>query len=153
MNIIKTPAQIQRRWDMILCRLISTKIRHKEAYYDIARFAIGCRFEGSRRELHIFVIGLNLERMVEFTKWKNVIGHYSKDDFKQAIGKHNSKFVSDCYKIGPPMVLLQIEDYKWKDLSSERVMILERQTQEESHVYASKGGCGVGTCSDWKRVK
>lgn len=153
MKLVKSAAEIQRKWDMILCRFITTKIRHKEAYYDIARFALGCRFEGSRRELHIFVVGLELERLVEFTKWKNVIGRYAKDDFKHAIGKHSNQFVTDCFTLGPPVVMMQIQKYKWKDLSAERVMLLERFTRDDSHTYKSKSGIGVGSCSDWLTVK
>ena len=153
MKIIKTKAQIQRRWDMILCRFLSTKIRHKEAYYDIARFALGHGFDGSRKELHIFVIGLELDRMVEFTKWKSVIGKLAKDDFKNAIAKHSQRFISDIYKLGPPIVMMQINEYKWKDLTLEMVMLQERRTQDTSHTYASKSGIGAGKCSDWQTVK
>jgi hypothetical protein len=153
MKIIKTTAEIQRKWDMILCRFIATKIRHKEAYYDIARFALGHGFNGSRSELHVFVVSLGLERLVEFTKWKNVIGHYAKDDFMHAIGKHSQKFLNDCFKLDPPIVMMQIEEYKWKDLASERVMLSERRTCDNSHTYASKSGIGAGKCSDWLTVK
>ena len=152
-KLVKTKQEIQRKWDSILCRFLKTKIRHKEAYYDIARYAIGERFDGSRRDLHIFVISLGLDRMVEFTKWENKIGRYARDDFKHAISAHCKAFVDDVYRIGAPFVLIDINKYRWKDLSSKREMLKERQIQETSHTYDSKSGCGVGSCSDWQRVK
>ena len=153
MKIVKTKAEIQRKWDMILCRYITTKIRHREAYYDIARFAIGHRFEGRRAELHRLVIELELDRMVEFTKYKGRIGKSAKNDFRDAILRHNADFIADCYAHSSPVVMMQINDYKWKDLSNEREMLKERWIEESDHTYSSKSGCGVGRCSDWLTVK
>ena len=150
-KITKTKKEIQRKWDSILCRCLKTKIRHREAYYDIARYAIGERFTGNRRDLHMFVVSLELDRMVEFTKWKNKIGQYAKDDFRLAIAAHCKEFIDDLFAVGPPFVLIDIVKYKWRDLSSKREMLQERRVQESCHTYASKSS--IGNCSDWQRVK
>lgn len=150
-TIVKTPKEIQRKWDNILCRSVKTSIRHRESYYDIARFAIGEAFRGTREELQNFVISLKLNRMVEFTKYKNTIGHLTKNDFRYAIKRHNKRFINDLYLLGAPIVLITINNYGWKDLSEERIQLSERLTNESDYTYISKSS--EKHCSDWKTIK
>lgn len=152
-KIVKSKAQIQNKWDSMICRSFKTGMRLKEAYYEIARFSTGKRFDGSREQLQRFVIDLEIKRLTEITKYKGCMGGRARSDFKLAIKAHCPELYEDLFSIGPILVLLDIEKYKWRSLAHKRVMMQERRTQDAQHTYSSKSGCGVGQCSDWKTVK
>ena len=119
-EIIKTKEQIQNKWDTMLCRFYQHKLRFKESYYEIARFAIGKPFVGDRQELQVFVISLELKRFVEYVGYRPNLGSKAMNDFRYAINRHNKKFIDDCFRLGPLFVKLDIDSYKWKDLTHKR---------------------------------
>jgi len=152
LEIVKTEKQIQNKWDSMLCRWVTTKMRLKESYYEIARFATGTAFRGSRKELQLFVIGLDLKRFIEIMPRKAM--QLARHDMKNAMSAHCKRFVADLYRIGAIDVLLNIESYNWEDLTHKRVMIKEAPVfiARCSSQFDRKGGIGKN-CSDWGTVK
>ena len=150
MKVTKSSSSIQRQWDLIICRAIYKRTRLKEAYYMSAEFSCGESFKGSVEELHRFVVGLDLKRLVENTSITKCSG---KRDLTKGIFDHCEQLGRDIREHGSAVAYIGIEDYKWKSLVPKRVMMKESvKNRSNSHSYSSGSGFS-SNCSDWKTVK
>jgi len=150
MKVIKSSASIQRQWDLIICRAIYKRTRLKEAYYMIAEFSCGEPFKGSANELHRFVVELDLKRLVENTRITKCSG---KGDMAKGIFNHCEQLGRDIREHGSAVAYIGIDGYKWKPLTSKRVMMKEGfKNYSNSHSYSSGAGF-ASNCSDWQTIK